>query len=675
MPAPTVLLQAAMTPSGVPPGPSAGLPAGAHSKHVILEALDQQAVLLPERIHEAIEANGRVKYYLSLVQMACAHADAPDVPPVELSEERARLGIDEPELDAVVQGARREHGDEYRVPRLRDLVDRIDRDLERMVGPIALVDEAEATTWRQRLDSLHAREQDFLGADRLSTDALAWLTSADPGRDGPHRLCMELHKALDSVEARFASETVDGARVFGLLEADRALVAAFMRGVHRTQRLRFGHPGLGTTATRTGSRLLLENDIGTTDAHVLVITIEGTRCAVTSADVHVQRLGFFQRMLTGFAVTWDDTRSRRAPGLEEDAFFLCTGTLEARDEEELARFLEHLGSRIVFLIDWNRARKALQALVPKSSAVPLLHWAVEAELGHRGFLELGGEQLVYDAMAAVMRTPVRFGERLEDSLGVEPAIAFLRFVLRETAEGLLEGRSRSLIRERVRAELASAFAAAGERLLEPLQRHAAVTRDLAATVGRLSRLDATIDPHEDAARAKVREREADEIVVEVRSLVGRIPEEGAFERVIEAADDAADEMEEAIFALTLLPASVARCEGVSAALKRLGELVEGAAAAWVECVDAARRAPRGAAWTDMRPFLDAVDRVVNIERETDEAERHAAAALMACEGIDARVLVVATQVAERLEAATDAFLHAGLTLRDHVLGAVMVERP
>jgi uncharacterized protein Yka (UPF0111/DUF47 family) len=645
------------------------------SKQAILQVLDEKALLLPERIHEAVEANGRVKYYLSLLQMACAHADAPDTPAVELSGERMRLGIDEPDLDAVVGGAWRGPDDEYRVPRLRELVGRIDRDLERMVGPIALVDPADGAAWQRRLEDVHARQRDLLDGDRLTTDALAWLTSADPSREGPHRVCMELHKAIDSVEARFAQETLDGARVFGLAEADRALVAAFMRGVHRTERLRFGHPGLGTSATRSGPRLVLENDIGTTDAHVLVITVEGSRCTVTSADVHVQRLAFFQRMLSGFPLTWEDTRSRHAPGLEEDAFFLCTGTLAAEAADEVARFLEHLGSRVVFLIDWNRARKALQSFVPKSSAVPLLQWAVEAEIGHRGFLELGGEQLVYDAMAAVMRTPVRFGERLEDSLGVEPASAFLRFVLRETAQGLLEGRSRSLIRERVRAELASAFAASGERLLEPVRRHAAAARELAASVGRLALLGGTVDPREAAAQAKVREREADEIVVEVRSLVERIPEEGAFERVVEAADDAADEIEEATFALTLLPASFAACDGVGAALKKLGDLVDGAAAAWVACIESARHARPGAAGTDMQPFLDAVDRVVTIERETDEAQRHAAAALMSCEGIDARVLVVATQVAERLEAATDAFMHAALTLRDHVLGAVMIERP
>jgi uncharacterized protein Yka (UPF0111/DUF47 family) len=643
-------------------------------KRTILEALDQRALLLPERVHEALEANARVKYYLSLLQLACAHADALDMPAVDLSDERARLGIPDAELDAVVPGTRRGLDDEYRVPRLREVVDRIDADLEHMLAPIALASEQDAASWRRRLDSIRAREDELLAGDRLSTDALAWLTSADPARDGPHRLCMDLHKAIDDVEGRLATESVDGAHVFGLSEGDRALVAAFMRGVHRTERLKFQHPGLGTTATRSGARLVIENDVGTTDAHVLVLTVEASRAVVTSADVHIQRLAFFQRMLSHFAMTWEDTRARRAPGLDEDSFFLCTGTFEAANRGELERFLEHLGSRIVFLIDWNKARKTLQTFIPKSSAMPLLQWAADAELGHRGFLEMGGEQLVYDAMAAVMRTPVRFGERLEDALGVEPATAFLRFVLRETAEGMLEGRSRSLIRERVRAELAGSFAAAGERLLGPVRRHAVVLGDLSATVAQLPVFGGSSDPGVAAARAKAREREADEIVVEVRSLVERIPEERAFERVVEAADDAADEIEEAIFGLTLLPATFVPSEEVRGALEKLRDLVEGGARAWLACVDTAQHAHRGSAGVDLTSFLDAVDRVVTIERASDDAERHAEAAVMACESIDPRALVVAARAAEHLEGATDALLHAALTLRDHVLGAVMIER-
>jgi uncharacterized protein Yka (UPF0111/DUF47 family) len=642
-------------------------------KHTILEALDQRALLLPEQVHEALEANARVKYYLSLVQLACAHADEPDAPAVYLADERERLGIG-PELDAVVAGARRGANDDYRVPGLGEVIDRVDHDLERMIAPIALVSPDDAASWRGRLDSIRARRAELLARDRLSVDALAWLTSGDESRAGPHRLCLELHKAIDSVQARLATETLDGARVFGLDDSDRALVGAFMRGVHRTERLKFDHPGLGTSATRSGARLIVENDVGTTDAHVLVVTIEGRRAAVTSADVHVQRLGFLQRLLSTFPMTWEDTRSRRAPGLEEDAFFLCTGTLEAGSDEELARFLEHLGSRLVFLIDWNRARKNLQTFIPKSSAIPLLQWAAEAELGHRAFLELGGEQLVHDAMAAVMRTPVRFGERLEDALGVEPATTFLRFVLRETAEGMLEGRSRSLIRERVRVELASAFAAAGERLLEPVRRHAALVRELASMVSQLALLGGALETADVAGHAKTREREADEIVVEVRSLVERIPEEAAFGRVVAAADDAADEIEEAIFGLTLLPAGFLPTEAVRATMARLRDLVDEAARAWVACVESAQHARRGVVGAELRAFLDAVDRVVTIERESDDAERQAEAALMACEGIDARALVVAARAVEHLETATDALLHAALTLRDHALGAVMIER-
>jgi uncharacterized protein Yka (UPF0111/DUF47 family) len=643
------------------------------SKQTILEAIGQRALLLPEQVHEALEANARIKYYLSLLQVACAHADAPEAPAADLSSERARLGI-EPELDAVVAGARRATDDDYRVPGLRDVVDRVDHDLERMIAPIALASPDDAVSWRRRLDWIRARRRELVTRDILSTDALAWLTSADESRGGPHRLCLELHKAVDGVEARLSTETLDGARVFGLAESDRALVGAFMRGVHRTERLKFDHPGLGTSATRSGARLIIENDVGTTDAHVLVVTVEGRRAAVTSADVHVQRLAFLQRLLSPFPMSWDDARSRRAPGLEEDAFFLCTGTVAADSDEELVTFLEHLGSRLVFLIDWNKARKALQTFIPKSSAIPLLQWAAEAELGHRAFLELGGEQLVYDAMAAVMRTPVRFGERLEDALGVEPATAFLRFVLRETAKGMLEGRSRSLTRQRVRAELASAFAAAGERLLEPVRRHAALVEELGSTASQLPLLGGAGVTADVASRAKSREREADEIVVEVRSLVERIPEEGAFGRVVAAADDAADEIEEAIFDLTLLPAGFVPGDGVRAALKRLRDLVDAAAHAWVACVDSAQHARRGAVGAELRAFLDAVERVVTIERESDDAERQAEAALMACQGIDARALVVAAHAVEHLESATDALMHAALTLRDHALGAVMIER-
>ena len=99
------------------------------------------------------------------------------------------------------------------------------------------------------------------------------------------------------MQAELAEETLDGAAVYNLAEADRPLVLAFMAGLNRTAPLKFDHPGLATTATRAGGRLVIQNDIGTTDAHVIVIHVEGLVVSVTYTDVHPERLAFFQDML------------------------------------------------------------------------------------------------------------------------------------------------------------------------------------------------------------------------------------------------------------------------------------------------------------------------------------------------------------------------------------------
>jgi hypothetical protein len=58
--------------------------------------------------------------------------------------------------------------------------------------------------------------------------------------------------------------------------------------------LKFDHPGLDTAATRDGERLLIQNDIGTNDAHVLVIQVAAHSITLTYSDLHRVRLEFFQ---------------------------------------------------------------------------------------------------------------------------------------------------------------------------------------------------------------------------------------------------------------------------------------------------------------------------------------------------------------------------------------------
>ncbi len=51
---------------------------------------------------------------------------------------------------------------------------------------------------------------------------------------------MDLHKRLNAMQAALAEETLDGAAAYGLAEADRPLVAAFMAGAqpHRAAEIR-----------------------------------------------------------------------------------------------------------------------------------------------------------------------------------------------------------------------------------------------------------------------------------------------------------------------------------------------------------------------------------------------------------------------------------------------------
>src|SRR5262249_23990518 len=144
------------------------------------------------------------------------------------------------------------------------------------------------------------------------------------------------------------------------------------RGVSQTAKLKFQHPGLTTTATRSGSRLILENDIGETAAHVLVLRVEGSKIEIVHTDVHLQRLQFFQGLFSGVPVSWKDTNARAARGaLGAGLFYECIGTLEAADAARREAFLQWIGSRLVFLIDWNRARKQLRSFVGKEEALGL----------------------------------------------------------------------------------------------------------------------------------------------------------------------------------------------------------------------------------------------------------------------------------------------------------------
>ena len=119
----------------------------------------------------------------------------------------------------------------------------------------------------------------------------------------------------------------------------------------------------------------MQNDLGTTDAHVLVVAVEKLTVSITYTDTHLQRLAFFRDLFTRFEVEWSASEQHAARQFESGGFALTVGVYRAGDGEELRRFLKFLGSRLAFLIDWNKARKKLRPFVDKRAALDILAWA------------------------------------------------------------------------------------------------------------------------------------------------------------------------------------------------------------------------------------------------------------------------------------------------------------
>jgi hypothetical protein len=203
--------------------------------------------------------------------------------------------------------------------------------------------------------------------------------------------------------------------------------------------------------------------------------------------------------------------------MEEDFFHLATGTYDAADLPSLDAALEWLGASIVFLIDWNKARKNLRRLVSGSDAVAILDWAADHGVGHRAYLEIGGDRVVADLLEAASKATGGFYVSLQSALGENGAIDFLHEMLRIASEQLRQGRSALAIRDLLRAELLARVASIADRILDIAVDHAALTLDLANLVhGVLLQRHAATQGA--ARRANAWEALADRQVVRIRDL-------------------------------------------------------------------------------------------------------------------------------------------------------------
>jgi uncharacterized protein Yka (UPF0111/DUF47 family) len=633
----------------------------------IISRLGQTDVLLPSLIAAGLSANDRAKARLSVLQAAGRHARNAAGAQFDLATECSAAGIDPGAMETLVSGASAATDERVTAPGLKELGDAIWDDVITMIGAVKAGDAAGGDAAFERLSAIR-RAVTLGSSDAIELQQIAKLTgvSEDAG-DSLHRLIMDLHKSLNRLAAEHAEEVVAGAHVYGLLPEDRPTVEAFMRGVESTHGLKFSHPGLATTAMRSPARLTIQNDLGETEAHVVVIAVETGAVTITYTDIHRARARFFTELLREFPVQWSGLERKSSQSLgDNEGFYLVTGRYLSNDDERRNGFIERVGASLVFLIDWNKARKVLRTFVSNKDAIRVLESAARNRFGHRGFLELGGSELVASAVHHAAPTRIGFGERLDHALGREAAADFLKAVLRVSAEALLEGSSIRLARDRIEADLIRHLERVDTAPMAVVVRQAGLAREIAAAIAHCVAEQQAHRRFDRATLAKMARRieeKADRIAIEARREIERLDAHRIIERLVDRVEEAIDQLEQAAFIASLAPDELA--PELLESLAKLCAAAVSATEAVAAGVSAGAEVSEGQR-VDLEDALAAVARLIEIEHEADAAER-AVTTLVLSGDFDLKTALVALELARALERATDRLAGFGHLLREHLL--------
>lgn len=647
---------------------------GMVEKKSIVRELGEEELLLPELVNSALTANDKIKYYFTLLQTARDKAEHPQLEFHSLRTERESAGEENANFDRTVSETLKKGHDTYIIPFAEEILSRVWSCMDEMMKPLLATGRAEGKEFEARLERLRSSlteiedEISARGSGILRGDFIRTLTSGDRRKgDSLHILVMDVHKALNIIQEDLAIENLDGAKVYLVAEEDRELIIAFMSGVNRTFPLKFEHPGLGTTATRTIGKLVIQNDIGETQAHILVVNVRELEASVTYTDVHLQRLLFFQSLFEGKGISWADTVSKPAGEKFGDKLYhLSVGRFRAKDRKELKSFLTFLGSKIVFLIDWNRARKSLRNFMRNADCIKVLHWAAEKEYGHRAFLILGGEQLIFGALELAYRAPLHYGEQIYQIIGRERTIEYLEWVLQRASKGLLAGEPLLLIKDEIRAELLRYFHSAEQDIMEICSEHASLIVETAGVIrDSLLYIAYTGDSSfvlRNSKRAKVWESHADEFVNQIRTISKRIENAEFFEKLIFHMDDVIDALEDVAFIITLLP-SVNISRNILESLEKIAGIVLKSSREFLKTVYAYQCSTRICTLNEMQAFFGSTAQVISLERICDEAFREANRTIVE-ESIDFKEAILARDLAKKIEEASNSLMLAAFTIRE-----------
>jgi len=338
-------------------------------KDKAVESLGQQSLLLPAWITVALNANDRLKLLITLLQSAKQHALTPEAKVLDWGKDFRSAGF--VELDWVKDFATSAYIEDESliVSDQATFFENLQENLSLMARPVIELRNSANDDLCARCELWHSHLKKFSISEGISTATITALTHGDRKQnDSFHLLVMDLHKCINAIASTISTENIAGAHAWHVLPEDHARIEAFMHGLQRTAPLKFSHPGLDTAATRDDKRLLIQNDIGTNDAHVLVIEVRDKKIELTYSELHKGRFDFFKAMLEKLGFNWQVFEPVTTADLNAGKpYHVGKATYQADKESDLNRALHMVGSRIVFVIDWNRARKRLQHFVTKKS--------------------------------------------------------------------------------------------------------------------------------------------------------------------------------------------------------------------------------------------------------------------------------------------------------------------
>ncbi len=642
-------------------------------KQQILRELDEDGLLVGHTIQDALLANDRAKYLLTLLQLAFEQAHNPQSRPDTLARERRLVDIDENALDRVIPSARRGAHGGVSIEGVECVTSRLEESCRTMLQPIRAAGAEEAAELETRLERLVT---DALpnGTGEVSDEWLDHLTRGTRGRgDSVHLFVMDAHRVINRIQRDLSHSRVDGVVALGLEEDDRELVRAFVGGVRRTSALRLDHPGLDTTAGRYGGRLVIQNDVGVTDSHVIVLSVTEGEIEITYTDIHGRRLAFFRRLLGELDPQWKEIHTRSSTALEEgEQYFVLTGTIRAETPEQQRVALDLVGSRLVFLIDWNKARKRLRTLLGNKSASRVLEEAARAEVGHMAFLKLGGEELVYQALDVVGTDYLRYGEPFQSAVGSAAAEECFTEVLRTCHEGIDRGDSLQVIRDRVVTHLSRALRSRIPGGLAACRRQAGFVVEAALTLQHVMRfMRARRDHAEFVTRSHRRiaawENEADDLLNRLRRRESRRPSGMPLRELSGAIDDALDAIDRAAFFLTRVAVHDSD-KTVLASLEELAGILVRAAQEFYKAIAATSETSAGRSGDDLAEFFESVGRLDALTKTKDGQEREFLEQVFESQqppGCSQRLREIGAQICE----AVDSLARAGFVVYDSIFGS------